>query len=398
MCSPSTYIIDRNPGKFGGQQADFVARSRAAIAMGLRKISETVKDEKNLTDLFFTLLNDFEALRGEIAHAHGTKDADKFGRKRAEDGVSDHYFTYLDQEYGDYGRKLLLLLQGHLRGMKIERKSPGREIKKIEDPTTGSTFEIEVLDYDDLVRHHWHAPIASEHLPEGFPIDLLEKKAQSQTLKPAERRKLRGAFRQFKESAPELYKRFKMNTLILQIQHDFPSPKVTQLPGGGHHIDGEEGNLKSFYVLGTARLMVGEKRFATTQYLTWLYRDFSMHPADRMLRDSTIMVIHQDVFLMQETLQEIARIFAKAVLWDRQDLNDLKRQVGLFRAYFAHNMPCERGSAAMGDWFEALLYAMHDYEVEHEHKKMVDLETLTTPLLSVFLKNYEAMTILKPRA
>ena len=104
------------------------------------------------------------------------------------------------------------------------------------------------------------------------------------------------------------------------------------------------------------------------------------------------------VTILSETLQAIAKIFARAILWDKKEIGELKRQVALFRAYFSHCMPCERGSAAEGDLFEALLYAVHGYTVNYTKDKMIDLEALTTPVLSEFLKNYDSMISLDQMA
>jgi hypothetical protein len=138
------------------------------------------------------------------------------------------------------------------------------------------------------------------------------------------------------------------------------------------------------------------KLYAVTQYLTWLYRDFVTHPVDRMLECSTVMVLHQDNFLIDDTLKEIALIFAKAVLANQENQSDLEQNTGLLRHYFANNMPCERGSASIGEMFEGSIYGARDLEVHYNPKKQIDLEALTSPLLSLFMENYRNMRDIMP--
>ncbi len=54
-----------------------------------------------------------------------------------------------------------------------------------------------------------------------------------------------------------------------------------------------------------------------------------------------------------------------------------------------------RNSAAISEWFESMLYAFHKKTITYKKDKMVDLEALTTPILSKFLANYDSMIELK---
>jgi hypothetical protein len=393
------YMINRRPGKYGGQQEDYQRRTRALMAWGARQIKETPKEEKALVQLFFRLLEHFCKERQAIAQAHHTHHAEQFGRRRDLAGKKDFYHTILDEDYQEYNPKILAILAQHMRDMPIEKKNVNQKSKKtVEDTSSGglSTLEIEVFENEELINLQWLKPAAVNELPPDFPVHLMDKRDKEKDLSPAEWQTFRQAVKKMKEANLPLYKRMKMAAAFTEMQKNFPPPQKFPQKDGTCQFIGKEGNLKSFFVLATVRLRINEKMYAVTQYLTWLYRDFATHPIDRMLKDSTVIVLHQDNFLIDDTLQEIARLFAKALLSKEGDFDELTRNVGLFRYYFASDMPCERGSSAISEYFEGSIYGAQDLEVTYHSKKQVDLEGLTSPFVSLFLKNYESMVKLTP--
>lgn len=382
MCS--TYIVDRMPAKYGGYQKAYQDEFKALVSWGARQIKEAPKDEKALVDLFFRMFDHFSEQRKRIALAHGTTGAEHFGIRRDLEGTKEFYLTVLDQGYSEYNKKILKVLAPHLRGMSLDRKETSHKIKKIED--LDSSLTIEILEQQELLDRKWlQTPIADECPSEFIAIEPLRDRVRAgKTLNLDERQRHKIGLKHLKEKTPAIYQQIKMLALFSQFMTEFPSPKVTPQPNGTYKIDGVEGNLKSIWVLATARVSVKGKMYATTQYLTWLYRDFKTHPVDRMLKYSTCMLIHQDNFLIADTLQEIARIFARVVLAD--DKKEFKTQVDLLRFYFAHNMPSERGSAAEGEMIKGSLYGARDLSIIYEPKYQIDLEALTSPLLSRFMR------------
>jgi hypothetical protein len=182
----------------------------------------------------------------------------------------------------------------------------------------------------------------------------------------------------------------------MYIQKNYPSPRMVFLESGFQSREGKDENLKSFNVVATSRIKVNGKSYAASQYITWLYRDFQTDPLTRMKECSKVVIMHQDKFLVEETLKEISKIFAKIVLWDKKDPQELKETMAIFRRYFAHAMPKERGSAAEAEWYERMLYLSHDYLVTYNNKVMIDLEALTSTLDSNFVADYPAMIKLTP--
>lgn len=117
------------------------------------------------------------------------------------------------------------------------------------------------------------------------------------------------------------------------------------------------------------------------------------------MQHTTAVILHQDRFLLKETLNEIAKIFKQAMQWDRsQPIQALKNDVGLFRYLFAHAMPFSRGSAAVAEWIEKLIYRAHHFDCQHATHTMGDLEAFVAPLWPTFQNNaYDATLSLVDR-
>jgi hypothetical protein len=192
-----------------------------------------------------------------------------------------------------------------------------------------------------------------------------------------------------------LYQRLIMNIGLHDLSKSYPSPTRDQ---NGKIKAGNLKNLKSHFALATVRLEINSKLFSLSRYLTWMYVDEATDPVERMLQNSVVRIIHQDNFLIDDTLQAIAELFEKAVRWDNktESLDELKRKVALFRFTYAHCMPCCRGDGAIGDWLELALYRFHGFvNTEYNHDKLACFETLSSLSLSRYLKRYNSIIDVK---
>lgn len=389
--SPSTYIIDQNPYKYGGQQENYKAVANEAIGLGLKKLQGCPKTEDKLTALFFEILEDFGKVRRSIALSHQTYHAEQFGKRRDIDGECDHYHTFLEEVYEGYNKIFLARIAELLKPYKMDKKDHPKIKVALESSYEDckSSFEIEILEGQDPQILVWN----SHHdLPADFPSHLIKKREKNKGLETHDKELLRRGCEKLKKENPEKYKIYKMQTLFLKLQKEFPSPKpIFDKNGKLLRLEGVEGNLRSFYALATARFLVNGKMYASSQYLIWLYRDFQNHPLTRMQQETKVMTIHMDNFLISDSLKEVAKRFVQSVMSNDEKLDDLKRHVGLFRFYLAPTMPWERGSASCGDMFETMVYRFHKYQVTYNNKKMVDLEASTTPLVEEFMGNYDLM-------
>ena len=96
MAIHSNYIVAQNPNKYGGKQEDYTRRANEAVNTCVHKINEGVCQNRDLTVLFFEILNFLAKDRQTTAKGHGTKNWEQFGRRRDIDGTEDVYWTYLD--------------------------------------------------------------------------------------------------------------------------------------------------------------------------------------------------------------------------------------------------------------------------------------------------------------
>ncbi len=130
-----------------------------------------------------------------------------------------------------------------------------------------------------------------------------------------------------------------------------------------------------------------------SEYLTWADRDFVTDPVDQMTGRSIVAILHQDLFMTETMLDDIAKIFKNIIEWNGKKLKDLKDQIALFRYEHSHAMPFKRGSSAVAEWFERALYGAHGMKVAYNPDKSVDLEALTSSLKE-FVDNYDTMITL----
>lgn len=145
-----------------------------------------------------------------------------------------------------------------------------------------------------------------------------------------------------KKENPEFYKRLQIRAVFKQIQAKFPPPTIRE----GILIEGNTENWKGLFALATTRLQIQGKMYSTGRILTWLYRDGNnMHPVLRMQRDSSCMVIHQDKYLINESIKEVYQRFAKAMC--APNIEEMQKQINLGRFVGAVSMPWKRGSAAI---------------------------------------------------
>ena len=82
LSSLSSYLYRQQPGKYGGQQEDYLVRAEAAIEEAVLAIQSSASRGEKLTDLFFSLQKQICSRRHEIAMSHSTKNAELFGAPR----------------------------------------------------------------------------------------------------------------------------------------------------------------------------------------------------------------------------------------------------------------------------------------------------------------------------
>ena len=367
------YIDSIMPGIYGDQQEDYIKRTTEAAWDIVEQLKRSEK--KDLQVLFFRCLENLGALRRQIAHDHNTSSAELFGIRREEVAIP-WVFTILDNQYRKYNEKLIGILLQHFKEMGLSQEY--QSVKTLEDKFLDrcTRFRIEIIEQSEIIKKNWCLPLGAD--PEfRSNQEASEEKTSAKTVID------RNILQNLREHRPALYERQKMFVCLLNLNCAFP-----EIPEKCHLYPG--------YILGTSELEINGKMSALTQYFTWLSWDETENVIDRMERCSKIMVFHHDIFQIEETLKDVAKLFEQAALWNptTDAMRQLKDLVGLFRYELAHAMPFIRGSAAVGEILEASLYWFHGFS-SFRHSKPGDLEALTSMLLTDFMETYHGMVNLE---
>ncbi len=373
-------------------KADYEKRTEEIIGNTVQRITDTVEESADLQQFFHVLLADLGKARGALAAKHNTPGAEDFGKRRDVVPFEGHIYTTIlvnSAAYDRYNKRTLEFFQRYLSQMKHNLQNFQQKKDEITESHLGvvSKLEIEVLDGNDMVKRRWNAEAT---IPE---IQAIRKRAIQEINRNTsayetgnEDQLLKATFKAIKKTNPTYYKRERIIECMKLIRAGFPSPRKV----GHDKYEGNTAHLKSHYVHVIARQEVNGKLYAFTEYFTWMYFTYSHDPVERMVNCSKVVLLHHDLFLIEDVLNDVARLFERAIQWKGIDMNELKNRVGLFRYEFAHVIPFERGSAAVGEWLECAIYRYHGFEFEV--RKNVDLEAFSTPLLSQFMQKYHDMT------
>lgn len=376
----STYIFERAPHRFGGQQQAFVDASNAIVQNAANLFRNAISSNQDLIQLFFNTLASFGADRKSIAVDHGTPGAKDFGVRRDSDaeewrgGWLYNYFspfamTRLSGPYSEYNARLVSQIQKQLKTMEYDKAEFKQTKSQVNfDPCLGRDS---IAEYSILTReiNDWEKFFFTEKDYQRI-YELCEVAPTGDSIEPLLRNK--DAMQKLWEKSPEYYRRIKLLTSKNDLKHTFPKER------------------KSDWIHVAVRTQLNGKLRVFSEYLTWAYRDLVNDPVDKMMGRSIIAILHQDPFLIDMMLDDMSKIFKTTIEWNGKNLKDLKDQVALFRYEFSHAMPFRRGSSAVAEWFERALYAFHGMKVAYNPDKLVDLEALTSSLKE-FVDNYDSM-------
>jgi len=385
--SPSNFIINQNPEMYGGKQERYVEAKKAAIQSGLKLLENAREEKKNFRELFFDIFNLFAAARHTIAVSGKTENAELFGRNRM-DCSDDVAVTGMAGVYEKFNQRMIRTLQEVLKG-KIPLKDPLKEKKfTVEGSCLNRkcSFEIELLTNNDLVQRFDSMKVSCNQYGSKLSAPNVDLKNYPPT--PTEREglnKFNAQFLDFKIAYPQAYDTTRLHFVYEGIQNFFPSHE--NVYDAKKNLVGTRKipqSFKSIFIVAKTFIEIDKKMHALSEFVTWTYRDFTTDPVDRM-KTSTIVIVHQDRFLIDPTLTEISKIFEKALSWnDQHSLTELKDDTALIRYLFAHSMPSARGSAAEAEWLEEFLYEAHGFSCTHLSDTLGDMEAFVAPLWSTF--------------
>jgi Avirulence protein len=371
----SSYIVDRVPTNYGGQQQHYLEQTNKIVVETAEKFRKAVQEKEDLQAIFHQTLTKLGEMRNTIAKEHKTNDGDVFGVRRDSDNFrSICGITPLSFPYEEYNKKLLPVLQKHLGVMKHTCKEfQQKELSIQGKPCLGraSSMALSILPFEDMKK--WAFLLTGEEVTRLCMLCSItppEDSSQMQVLFDSMIIN-REAMSTLKQKSIEDYKRLKVCLAIADIKERYVG-------------------RKSDWVVVTIRSEVDGKMYALSQYLTWMNRDFFEDPVEHMTDRSIVTILHQDPFLIDLMLNDIAKIFKEAIGWNKENVTLLKNQIALLQYELAHAMPFIRGSAAISEWLEMAIYRFHGFTLTYNPDKMVNLEALTS-LLDEFVQNYDSM-------
>lgn len=318
-------------------------------------------DQDHLSNTVFPILmKRFAILRNDIAHLLKEEQADCFGVRRdisKLNGTLNYGTTFFKNgRYGDYNQEICNWLIEIIR----KKKKKKRAIKNVKVENNFdqiySSITIRMLTKEDLV-----APLA---FPKWFPLDIFYTRDPNDQ----EKEKLDQAFLRLRQEEPKVYDRYK----LLHTLKEFMSRISCSYDA---------------YIIADAELQEGENRLSTTRYVTGWTKADKLSPLEHIGKEAAVHLEHQDKYLIKQSLDEIAKLFANALYAGRDNkIVEMQTNMALMHYIFSNCCPFIRGSAAIGELLSYTVYASCGLKVEWLQKP--DLVALSQPLLSLFMERY----------
>lgn len=387
--------------QFQQRQMSYTQESQMIVEEGATSIQTAIMENKSLVSFFHELIFVFAKKRQEIAINAQTPDAEKYGRLH-KDGIQEgaNLYTPLCGTYEKANKLAIAALHDAMSSIPHTKKDFIKTSKTIEEVVSNRHFsyQIEILSGQKLREREWDTPLPLEVLSS---LDLQIEEVSESIAGNECNNELYARFKLFKTKYPDLYKRDRMFFYIKFLGQAFPSPGAIQNSSKEVVLlkDGNQDYLKSDYVLVTARTEIDKKMYATSQMLTWLYRGFNEDPFDRMARCSVTLVLHQDIYLNEASMNECANLFADILQWSpEKPVDELMEKVALLRYIFGHTMPFARGSAAIGEWLERSIYHHFGYSCVNTGPNQVGIDLLAITALSYkkYLQDYKRVIQISP--
>lgn len=372
----STYVINRSPNRFGGKQENFLHKSSVLVSTTATLIKRSVDNYDDLEELFHKTLASLSKARNKIAVEHQTNDQETYGSRRDGAAFNDvANCSYLSGFTLDYNHRLIKTIQAHLTQLQPFSAGP-MTIQSEPWLNRHSSITYEILRRKD--QYNWSFECTLENFqrlcnwcqvsPNDFPFSEagLVSLGKSKT-----------AMANFKNNAPAEYRKFKLAACVDNLTESFPQKRLSDL------------------ILATVRGEVDGKMYALSQYLV----DFPQGPTpslriSAMTEHSIVLIIHQDPFLIEPMLADLAKIFKRAIECHTNNVRELKEHMTLFKYQFSQAMPFFHGNAAISEWMERAVYKYQGYRLLYNNDKMPTLEAWTSTLKE-FADNYDSIVTIE---
>ncbi len=385
----STHALSTTQSHYGPaaqyqqRQEIYQATTRQCVAKASEVIQRVAgQASPNFVPVFHELSNTFARTRQELAIQAGTEYAEDFGTLAT--ATNDEFFpcTPLTGVYASANQIVLRELHQQIRAIPFEGPNFASTTHKIEETVLNRrfSFETQIFDASTMLQKSNHTAQELGKVRVFFQKIRQDNPSATNFACVA----------QLKQKHPDLYAKDRFHSCLAMMEEDFPSPKDVK-----YSI-----NRKSHYILSTMRTQIGNKMYATCQWLTWLAQEGATDPRDQLIKlgsQPVVYLLPQDIFLHDVTKKECARLYDQNLHWDKtkSTVNELKEQVALFRYLFAQASFYKRGSAALGEWheqsvFDALGFPGTSYHPIFE-KESVDLVAQIVPSFSEYLRRYHTL-------
>lgn len=245
--------------------------------------------------------------RNRLAVAHQTDKAQMFGKRRdrelgrlGRDKLVVGMFTPLYEPYDEYNNVLHPKVQAQLAKMahtKREFQQTSLMIKGEPCLNKASRMDIEVFNEKNDKMYKVPTFENCVKLSKLSGIEPPEANVDSINLFLNNLLANQDALIRLKKASPRDYCLLKIHNAVMNIRD----------------IERWKDWRKSDWVYITLRSEIDGKMYALSHYITWMYRDFREDPVEHMTERSGIAILHQDEFLIEPTLKDIAKLFEKAI-------------------------------------------------------------------------------------
>lgn len=372
-----TYMITKDKERFFHQE-DYLQKAREIIEMGQSLIKASSPGSER--ELFFSLLSYFSKARASLAKDHHIENAEDFGIRRDQRERGAHAILLKDP-YEECGKQVLSWMKKTLLEEMVQIQASGKlKIIKESHAVRERFLECESGLYFELFTpkqvDEWNRFPQKSNLETYIPIEILQKKEKGEPLSKKEQRLINQAIKKIRTLYPDYEESHDMSFVLDLMDRE----SASHINPGDCYLIRATNSLK----------MKGNIHFLT-KYNVLLPQEGSLDVMEKL----GVVLLHQDVSFIQETLDEAAGIFQNIMKWDGKNLSVLQDQMALLTYLLVHNMRDTRGSAAENEWLTHSIYGALDVKISEDPNKLPDLEAFAHPLLFDFVNAYKNMVKLE---
>lgn len=371
----SGLFVYKNKNLFGGQQADYLQHVETIVSKGVSQLSDIMNNNQSL-DLFFDqLLSFISTSRQEIAVKHNTANKEIFGVRR--DNNSKWIATMVTKMvkvYQEYNERIGALLFPYLQAMPHDKTHFYQTYRRIPLDSfmdRATYLDIRILTQENASEWMYNHDDDYAAICKFCNIPFNPQITMAQALN--EMRQNKSLMLTLKEKSLILYEK-------VHYAHSF----------SGLISNREQGFKISDVLLVTINQEIGDKTIQLSRYLTWLYRDGVLDPFEKMRQESIFYILHQDAFVIEESIRNIFVLFKQAMELAEVNEQELTTIMALINYEFAQSMPFARGSASICEYLEMIIYGYYGYHVQYKADTSINMEALILPLKQ-FTEQYPSM-------